>query len=435
MNFQIPALNRLPLQEISHKFQAFLPSGGHQELLNRVDTSLLLFDNTLLNTATGAAVELATEENSTFADNLATAAASLCKNSQNKQVLLLLPPTHFAVTPYQLNLTGEKLLRSALELQAHSLIPAYDESLLLAVNARNQEGVALWYNENSANRLFRAFEREGMFLAAIMPRSFALLEEASNPDEEHTLLINDEEGEHVTFIQARGNAIRRMLTGNRADLEQDVFARQWDIEVSQLKGESAKSMRSLADWQGLAICIKPVAEFSFLPAGALAEEKRLGRARASKVGIAVAACLLLLLFTPFISNWMTLRGLQKELARAQELSEEPRRLQASIFDMDEEWGALDEYPDQHVTQTLISLNDIIKSSLTSFSINEGIIDISGTANDPAFLVEQLSEKEDFYNVGQSTNTRDGGQFGIRMNLSGVDFDAYDEKYPVINQGR
>jgi hypothetical protein len=152
--------------------------------------------------------------------------------------------------------------------------------------------------------------------------------------------------------------------------------------------------------------------------------------------MAVAACLVLLLFAPFVSNWMTLRGLQSELERAEEQSAEVRNLQASIFDMEEEWGALDEYPDQEVGSVLVLLNDVIQSSLTSFSINKGVVDISGSTADPAYLVELLAEKEQFYNVGQSTLTRGSGtSFGIRLNLSSVDFEAYEEKYPLITQGR
>jgi len=133
---------------------------------------------------------------------------------------------------------------------------------------------------------------------------------------------------------------------------------------------------------------------------------------------------------------LTIRDLQNELERVQEMTAEPRRLQASIFDMEEEWGAMDEYPDQDIANVMVSLNEVIQSSLTSFSINEGVIDITGSTDDPAYLVELLAEKEEFYNVGQSTNTRGGGsQFGIRMNLSSVDFEAYEEKYPIISQGR
>jgi len=78
----------------------------------------------------------------------------------------------------------------------------------------------------------------------------------------------------------------------------------------------------------------------------------------------------------------------------------------------------------------------VQSSLTSFSMNKGVIDISGSTDDPAYLVELLAQREEFFNVAQSTNTRGGGaQFGIRMNLSSTDFEAYEEKYPVISQGR
>jgi len=345
-----------------------------------------------------------------------------------------LPTNDFSATALNMNVGGEKLVRSALELQSHSLIPAYDEDLLLAVNARSQEGVALWFNEGETNRLFRAFEKQGFFLSAIMPRSLALVEPQS--DEAKVILINDEEGETLSFLQVKGDSILRLLTVNKADLEQDVFAKQWELETGQLKGEAVKNMTTMEDWQALNRVVEPIAEYCFLPAGAVEEEKRISFARKTRIGSVVAACLVLLIFAPFISNWLTIRDLQNELERVQEMTAEPRRLQASIFYMDEEWGAIEEYPDQDVANVLISLNQVIQSSLTSFSINKGVIDITGSTDDPAYLVELLAEKEEFYNVGQSTNTRGGGsQFGIRMNLSSVDFDAYEEKYPPLSQGR
>jgi hypothetical protein len=195
-------------------------------------------------------------------------------------------------------------------------------------------------------------------------------------------------------------------------------------------------MTALADWQAIGKTVVPVPEYCFLPAGALAEERRLGFARKSKIAMGIAAGLVLLLFAPFVVNGLTLRGLQQELAATEELSAEPRSLQASIFDMEQGWGALYEYPDQHVGDVLVSLNEVIQSSLTSFAINKGVVDITGTANDPAYLVELLSQQEAFYNVGQSSRTRGGGaQFGIRLNLSSVDFERYEEKYPSVTQNR
>ena len=39
-------------------------------------------------------------------------------------------------------------------------------------------------------------------------------------------------------------------------------------------------------------------------------------------------------------------------------------------------------------------------------------------------------------MGQSSRTRGGGaQFGIRLNLSSVDFERYEEKYPSVTQNR
>jgi type II secretory pathway component PulL len=430
----------VPVRELGMKVISLLPEGGrHSDILKSINTSILLFDNVLINTANGATEEVVASEEESFFDAAARAAKRLHSSSgansdESANILLLLPTNDFIATSYSMNVVGEKLIRSALELQSHTLIPAYDEDLLLAVNAGNQEGVALWYNEREASRMFRAFEKEDLFLAAIMPRSLALMEAES--EENRTILINDEEGQTISFIQGHGNAIKRLLTVNSLDLEQETFDKQWELETGQLKGETVKNMTKLEDWLELHCIVNPVPEYCFLPAGAIKEEKRINLARKSKVAAGVAACLVLLLLSPFVSNWMTLRGLQKEFERVQEQTIEPRSLQASIFDMEQEWGTLYEYPDQQIAEVLVSLNDVMQGALTAFDINEGVVDITGSAEDPAYLVELLAEKEEFYNVGQSTSTRGGGaRFGIRLNLSNVDFENYKEKYPVTTQGR
>jgi hypothetical protein len=437
MNLGISLVDKIPVpvREMGMKFQSLLPDGGqHSDILKSINSSLLLFGNVLINTANGSTAEVDASEEETYFDAVARAARRLHSNREDTHILLLLPTNDFIATSYSMNVVGEKLIRSALELQSHSLIPAYDEDLLLAVNARNQEGAALWFNEREANRLFRAFEKEGLFLSAIMPRSLALMETES--EENRTILINDEEGDTISFIQGHGNAIKRLLTVNRLDLEQEVFDKQWEIETSQLKGEAVKNMSKIEDWLGLRCIVNAVPEYCFLPAGAIKEERRINLARKSKVAAGVAACLVLLLLSPFVSNWTTLRGLQKEFERVQEQTIEPRSHQASIFDMEQEWGALYEYPDQQIGEVLTSLNDVMQGALTAFEINKGVIDITGTAENPAYLVELLAEKEEFFNVGQSTSTRGGGaRFGIRLNLSSVDFESYDEKYPVSTQGR
>ena len=430
----IPFLDKIPTSDIGLKIRSLLPVRRHYDIFNRIDISLLLFDNTLVNTANGESEEISLTEDGSFPEAMARAARRLARGDKHN-ILLLLPTADFVATAYHMNLASEKMIRSALELQAQSLIPAYEENLLLAVNAAQQEGVALWFNEQEANRLFRAFAHEDLFLGAIMPRSLAVLG-AADDDDLKTMLINDEEGSNISFLQVRTNAVRRLLTVNRRDLEQEVFARQWEIETSQLKGDAVRNMTSMDDWKALKRKVQPLPEYSFLPAGAIAEQKRISFARNSKVAMAATAVVVLLLFAPFISRWLELSGVLDDLETAQVMSAEPRALQASIFDMEEEWGALYEYPDQEVAQVLVSLNSVIQSSLTSISINKGVVDITGSTNDPAYLVELLSEREEFNNVSQSTSTRGAGsQFGIRLNLTNVDFEDYEEKYPARTQGR
>jgi len=430
----IPFLDKIPTSDIGLKIQSLLPARRHSDIFNRIDISLLLFDNTLVNTANGEAEEIALIEDGSFPEAMARAARRLARGDK-RNILLLLPTADFVATAYHMNLAGEKMIRSALELQAQSLLPAYEENLLLAVNAAQQEGVALWFNEQEANRLFRAFAHEDLFLGAIMPRSLAVLD-ASDDDDLKTMLINDEEGSNISFLQVRSNAVRRLLTVNKRDLEQEVFARQWEIETSQLKGDAVRNMTSMDDWKALKRKVQPLPEYSFLPAGAIAEQKRISFARNSKAAMAAMAVEVLLLFAPYIARRLVLRGVLDDLETAQDMSAEPRALQASIFDMEEEWGALYEYPDQQVAQVLVSLNSVIQSSLTSISINKGVVDITGSTNDPAYLVELLSEREEFNNVSQSTSTRGAGsQFGIRLNLTNVDFEDYEEKYPARTQGR
>ena len=430
----IPFLDKIPTSDIGLKIRSLLPVRRHSDIFNRIDISLLLFDNTLVNTANGESEEVSLTEDGSFPEAMARAARRLARGDKHN-ILLLLPTADFVATAYHMNLASEKMIRSALELQAQSLIPAYEENLLLAVNAAQQEGVALWFNEQEANRLFRAFAHEDLFLGAIMPRSLAVLG-AADDDDLKTMLINDEEGSNISFLQVRTNAVRRLLTVNRRDLEQEVFARQWEIETSQLKGDAVRNMTSMDDWKALKRKVQPLPEYSFLPAGAIAEQKRISFARNSKVAMAATAVVVLLLLAPFISRWLELSGVLDDLETAQVMSAEPRALQASIFDMEEEWGALYEYPDQEVAQVLVSLNSVIQSSLTSISINKGVVDITGSTNDPAYLVELLSEREEFNNVSQSTSTRGAGsQFGIRLNLTNVDFEDYEEKYPARTQGR
>ena len=141
MKLAIPLFDKLPFRELGLKAQSLLPSGRNRETLKRVDASLLLFDHTLINTENGKTEEVTNAADEAQELALARAARRLLPAGQdNRHILLMLPTTEFATTSYQMQVMGEKMIRSALELQSHTLIPAYDEKLLLAVNASKPGG-------------------------------------------------------------------------------------------------------------------------------------------------------------------------------------------------------------------------------------------------------------------------------------------------------
>ncbi len=143
-----------------------------------------------------------------------------------------------------------------------------------------------------------------------------------------------------------------------------------------------------------------------------------------------------LLCLPFLSNWIRIAILQSQVETLRVESTEARRSQTAVYEMEEQWGAVLEYPRQDVGQILLSLNGLIENSLSSFALDKGAVDIVGFAQDPAVLIEQLAEREEFYDVGQSRSSSSGNselmgdRFGIRMSVSGIDFPGYEAKYPV-----
>jgi hypothetical protein len=115
-----------------------------------------------------------------------------------------------------------------------------------------------------------------------------------------------------------------------------------------------------------------------------------------------------------------------------------RESQAAVIALENQWGAVLDYPRQDVSGMLLILNSFIDNSLSSFTLARGVVDISGYTQDPALLIEQLSEREEFHGVSQSRSSASasgarGDRFSIRMNVSNVDFPDYEARYPAMPQ--
>ena len=96
-------------------------------------------------------------------------------------------------------LSGTNLI-SAITLQQEIILPACDEALALAVSDGGADGnrLALWIRQVRLTALFDAFTSQGLALAALAPRTLALMQSAQ------TGLLLDDDGRDTTFIRTRG---------------------------------------------------------------------------------------------------------------------------------------------------------------------------------------------------------------------------------------
>jgi hypothetical protein len=428
----------LSLKELAAWPRSLLAASAHKDLLAGINTSLVLFDSILINTGNGEYRQVYEDAGSSRAEQIALSARDLLQGREPPaSILLLLPATDFVATRFAMGISGEKMLRSALKLQAHTLVPACEEELLLGVNGGSSEGVALWLPARTTNALFAAFQEQGLFLAAVMPRTLALAQTANGAGTEQLLV--DEDASHITQVVSSDGVLKTLLSISRIDLQQEEFAAQWQAESNKLASASRIRSEGQDFWTGLRQLLQGVESYCFFPAGAELSGRKLVARKQKTIAGGAAIVLLLLLFIPFVTNWVEIRRLEGLVATLREQSTEARQNQAAVYEMEEEWGAVSEFPRQDIGQILLSLNELMDSSLSSFAINKGVVDITGFAQDPALLIEQLAEREAFYNVGQSRSSSGGNsasrgdRFGIRFSISGIDFPGYEQKYQPSQQ--
>ncbi len=430
-------LSKYSLAELLSAGRLLLADSVHQGVLTTLRCSLVVQDDLLINTQNGESRQITIEAGQSRAVAIAQAARQLVgSRAELHGILLLLPPSEFISSRFQLSLKGESMVRSAIALQAHTLIPAYDDELLLGINAQSSEGVALWYPARTAESLFVAFQAEQLFLAAIMPRTLAL----PNADQlDQDLILQDEDASHLAQLELRKGVVRSLLVITQHDLEQPQFSEQWQNETAKAAPAQRIRCNSREFWDSKRCCIAAQESYCFFPKGAeqygkqqlLLKQKRFATIAAGV--LAVALCL------PFVGNWAQSAWLGSQVNKLRDASVEARKSQSAVYQMEDEWGAIANYPHQNVSQVLLTLNQSINSSLSTFSLNKGVVDLSGVAQDPALLIEQLAEREEFHDVGQSRSSSgaDGGargaRFGIRLNLSGVDFKGYETRYPAVKQ--
>ncbi len=413
-------------------------ANARQGMLKQVSSRLLVFEDRLVDLNNGSWRRLEHSGTRVDAEQLATAAADLLQAIDKPGGILLLLPAHeFLASTVKMPGIGRDNLRSALNLQAHVLLPGYDEPLALAVNTGERSSdapdVALWMNENRINAMFAAFAARDLLLAAISPRMLAI---AAGYEE---VLIEDTDSMSVTQLHLQKGVISNWMRVSQSDLEQDEFREQWhqasQIHTSQQQDghlENAPatvlSFKSADDFLGIADRIEADKDYSFIPAGAEALNRQLQKGKRMGMLAAAVAGIVFIAFVPFILQSIQSRLLLADLQQKQTQAVDARSDQTVVREFEQAWGAYTEFPRQNLSEILLELQQVINPGvLTSFEIDEGFITIEGDSSDPQSLLEQLEQNAMFTEVDFARATNNMRYF-IDLRLSTIDFAAYKQRH-------
>jgi hypothetical protein len=403
--------------------------GVHARLRRQVNTVLMVHDDRLHDLGNGAWRSLGEWSS---AEQIAAAARELLPSGPvARSVLLLLPASRFIATTANLPGVARENLHAALQLQASVLLPAYEGRLALAINpaARDVDrpDIALWADDTWLAALFDAFARQGLLLAAVLPRPLAALD---SPLTQDTLVVEDVDRDSVTQLVFRKGMLHSWLQMQRADLDDPELRTQWQEACALAQGSGAGLLRlqSASDWTQRGMPQHWDSLYCFIPEGAQAVYRLQRKARGLRQAAMAAAVAALLLISPFLWQSLQIARLEATLAEQQTFSVEARADQAVVRDFDQRWGALNDFPRQDVAQVLLQLQSVLSPSvLTSLELVEGELQIEGESEDPQSLLQRLEQDAMFTGVDFARATSNN-RYYIEMRLSTVDFAEYHERY-------
>jgi len=387
-------------------------------------------------------------------DDAATLAAA-AKAFGVTRIALLLPAEEFVSTLTPLpGLAGAAALQ-ALRLQATTLIPSYDEPLALVDKPNRIAGtddyLCLWMTQARLATLSDAFEKEGVELAAVLPRGLLVETNAaatagdtggqgtrSEKDRADALQTSrqiDQDPRQITQVVMRAGAPIKWETLQLSDLEEPELLEQWQAELksTELAHEGPLVNHSDPAWLSQrraipALQLALASGFTFVPSGEL---KRRQALKNKTTGVVIAAGLLLaalLTLIPFAMQSVQFRLAASELADLRALNDSARQNQAFVADFDSRWGTINEYPQQDIIAALFTLQRVISpDTLTGLEIEEGVVTIEGTSSNPQAILQRLEQDPLFTEVSFSRATSNS-RYTIDLRLSNVSFEGYRARY-------
>lgn len=423
------ALNSSPLRAL---LLSYLPasvktlllgeSGG--DLVKKITATLLIYEDKLIHLESQKSLCI---PNSDASKIEGAPLAKVCRDllgevEKESSLLLLLPAKEFVATTLHMPGIGKDSLAPALRIQSDAILPSFEQSLSLAVNPasadRGEDHVALWITENRLNELFDAFKAVGLFLAAVQPRLLNVAGEAA-------AVIDNDSSTHTLATLQQG-VLQQWLHVQKQDFEQEQFKQQWQSVLAQ---EAATAIELNGEQDYFDHSDKNTRrEYCFFPRGALIARQRLAKGKRLTVAAAAVAILLLIAAVPFIMQSLQHRSLVANLESRQQMASDARQDQAAVIDFENEWGSINDYPEQRIREAMFTLQGILSpDALTSMEVSEGVIKIQGTSAEPQAILQRLEQDPMFTEVLFSRATNNN-RYYIDLRLSTVNFEGYMVRY-------
>lgn len=432
------------LYDLRHGNWVSVDQDGHdspdsQNSQNSQNSQSLRISAKALSDAAARLLGLADDRNAAAADNYL------------KNVLLLLPPAEFLATPVNLPGIAATAVRAALQLQASTLLPAWDKPLSIAVHSPSADDnvpqVALHIPAERLDQMFEGFAERGLFLALVAPRPMILNQ--NSVTETHTaspIVLEDRDSRDLTRTVMQSGKLTQYLYTAVHDLEDENFAAAWEHELAQQKrGQeglaasketdvvsqiyaSAEHYQAAVRRRGDEFYQQVGSAYLFCPAGALAARHQFDRGKRMWQAAALVAGIAALSALPYLLQTIQIAILKSTSETQLALSAPARTNQAVVRDFESQWGVILEFPRQQVPEVMRALQaEISPSVLTALEIEDGFISIEGDSSDPQNLLQQLEENPLFTEVDFARATNNNRYF-IDLRLTTVNFPAYQEWY-------
>lgn len=449
------------LQELRARFAR--DSNVCVSMANKVNVALLLFDDQMVDLHSGRSTRVSRSESDPqiiastqgvfSATELAEAAAALLMDSAQteKVCVLLLPPSEFYISETTLPPAGLDLQRSALLLQAMTVLPEFEQTLNVGFIPGQKQalpvvssGLAAWLPTERTDSLFKAFLSKKMFLASVVPRLALFAEQLKSSLADNGMssqpfcAIEDEDHRLTTVFQHNRHGLMTCIQSSASDrVQPELYQKFLQERSADLAGQNVLILRAAADYlrhnpfktgqlSGQSDKLANLAAAGVFPEAALSARHQLEQGRLRKELLKVGAAAVLVVSLPFVWQSFQLLRLDAELGRVQEQSLVARADQAVVRDFENNWGVFNEFPEQDVGLVLLTLQPVINPGLLSaFALDEGLLSIEGESPDPQNILEQLEQNPMFTEVDFARATNNNRYF-IDLRLSTVNFSAYRE---------